>query len=176
MGDLTIQAFAYLRLPLMIAGLAFGIGLIAAARPMALALMMVLFFNAARLAMVAFDPVLASRALAEALRAAPPGQVIVDNQYYTFSSVFFYGRVKDALLLNGRVNNLEYGSYEPGAPRLFIKDADFAAIWRSPARHYLLVEGPSVARIQRLVDSRELVEVRSAGGKTLFTNQALLTN
>ena len=77
--------------------------------------MMVLFFQAARAAFVVFDPYLSTRPLAEALNRAPEGQLIVDDQYYTFSSVFFYSN-RTALLLNGRVNNLEYGSYRPGAP------------------------------------------------------------
>ena len=78
--------------------------------------MMVLFFHAARLALVVFDPYMSSRPLAEALLAAPPGKLIVDDQYYTFSSVFFYTN-RRAHLLNGRVNNLEYGSYAPDAPQ-----------------------------------------------------------
>jgi hypothetical protein len=96
MGDLTLASFAYLRLPLVMAGTAFLIGaagalLLRGGRlALALAVMMTLFFHAARVALTTFDPYLGSRALAEAYKAAPPGQLIVDNQYYTFSSVFFY--------------------------------------------------------------------------------------
>ena len=123
MTDLTLRAFAYLRLPLAVAGVAFVVGAAGAWRPAgrrlvplaALAAMMVLFFHAARLAMVVFDPYMSSRPLAEALLQAPPGKLIVDDQYYTFSSVFFYTN-RRALLLNGRVNNLVYGSYAPDAP------------------------------------------------------------
>ena len=76
MGDLTIDSFAYLRLPLMIAGLAFLTGAFAAIRlrgarlAIGLALMMTLFLHAARTALVTFDPYLGSRPLAEALRQA----------------------------------------------------------------------------------------------------------
>ena len=84
--------------------------------------MAVLFFQAARMALVVFDPYLSSRPLAEALLRAPPGKLIVDHHYYTFSSIFFYTN-RDALLLNGRFNNLVYGSYAPGAPNVFIDDA-----------------------------------------------------
>jgi len=150
MKDLTLPAFAYLRTPLLIAALAFGAGAIAAWRYSAvgLALMMVLFTHAARLALVTFDPYLGSRPLAEALLRAPKGEVIFDNQYYTFSSVFFYTN-KRGLLLNGRVNNLQYGSYAPGAPQVFIDDTEFARRWRSAERHYLLIEGTAVLRILR---------------------------
>ena len=125
--DLTLRAFAYLGLPLAVAGAAFAVGAVGAWRagaasegrrgvPLAaLVTMMVLFFHAARLALVVFDPYMSSRPLAEALLEAPPGKLIVDDQYYTFSSIFFYTN-RQALLLNGRVNNLEYGSYAPDAP------------------------------------------------------------
>ena len=78
MTDLTIASFAYLRLPLCVAGVAFAIGAIGAwagrkSAPLAaLTAMMVLFFHAARLALVVFDPYLSSRPLAEALLQAPP--------------------------------------------------------------------------------------------------------
>jgi 4-amino-4-deoxy-L-arabinose transferase-like glycosyltransferase len=174
MGDLTLASFAYLKTPLLLAALAFAIGALAWRKgEAALVLMMVLFLNAARLAMVTFDPYLASRPLANALRESPPGQVVIDNQYYTFSSVFFYAQVKNALLLNGRVNNLEYGSHEPGAPRVFLADQDFAQQWRQPARQYLLIEGPSVPRVTLLTGPESLHEVRRSGGKFLFTNHPL---
>src|SRR5437763_14445960 len=84
----------------------------------AAAVMMVIFFHAARLAMVPFDPYLGSKPLADALTAAPPGELIEANAYYSFSSVFFYPH-RHALLLNGRINHLERGSYAPSAPKVF---------------------------------------------------------
>ena len=83
--------------------------------------MMVLFLNAARLALVVFDPYLLQGRSPKLYCKRHAGQLIADNQYYTFSSVFFYTN-RRALLLNGRVNNLEYGSYAPGAPDVFIDD------------------------------------------------------
>ena len=177
MGDLTVASFAYLRTPLIVAAIAFLIGAIGAwlqhrAALIALALMSVVFLNAARLALVEFDPYLASRPLAQALLKAPPGQWIVDNQYYTFSSVFFYTN-RTALLLNGRVNNLEYGSYAPGASQVFINDRQFQDRWLGTQRHYLTIEHPSVARIQKLLGPGRLIELKESGGKHLFTNLPL---
>jgi len=180
MQDLTLPAFAYLRTPLLIAALAFFVGAIAAWRfrgerlALGLAAMMVLFTQAARLALVGFDPYLSSRPLAEALLRAPAGDVILDNQYYTFSSVFFYAheRLRNrALLLNGRVNNLEYGSYAPGAPNVFLNDRDLAARWVDPTRKYLFIEGPQLGRIANLVGRENLHIVKESGGKLLLTNQ-----
>jgi 4-amino-4-deoxy-L-arabinose transferase-like glycosyltransferase len=179
MADLTLASFAYLRLPLALAGVAFAVGAAGAWRHrqgrwpvpvFALTAMMVLFFHAARLAMVTFDPYMSSRPLAETLNAAPPGELIVDDQYYTFSSVFFYTN-RRALLLNGRVNNLEYGSYAPNAPQgVFLNDPELAARWREGRRYYLLADGPQVPRLEKLVGKEALRVVRQSGGKFLFTN------
>jgi hypothetical protein len=133
--------------------------------------MMVLFFHASRLALVVFDPYMASRPLAEALLRAPGGVLIVDDQYYTFSSVFFYTN-RRALLLNGRVTNLVYGSYAPDAPQgVFIDDRDLRERWPQTQRYYLLAEGPQVPRLEHLVGKRALHVVAASGGKFLFTNQ-----
>jgi 4-amino-4-deoxy-L-arabinose transferase-like glycosyltransferase len=184
MKDLTLNAFAYLRTPLLLASLAFAAGAVGQAAGLrravsppsiALAAMMILFTHAARLAMVAFDPYLSSRPLAEALRAAPRGEVIFDNQYYTFSSVFFYADVKRGWLLNGRVNNLEYGSYAPGAPAVFLNDDQFVERWRGGQLHYLLIEGPSVERIEKRVGRDALHVVKKSGGKFLFANRPVGT-
>src|ERR1700733_11650855 len=73
MEDLTIASFAYLRLPLLVAAIAFLVGAAGTFRAMGeraflgIVLMAVLFFQAARMAMAAFDPYLSSRPLAEAL-------------------------------------------------------------------------------------------------------------
>ena len=175
MADLTLRAFAYLRLPLAVAGAALVVGAAGAWRrtlPIAaMATMMVLFFHAARLALVVFDPYLSSRPLAEALLRQPPGQLIAGDQYYTFSSVFFYANRK-AFLLNGRVNNLEYGSYAPDAPTdVFIDDNGLARLWAQPARYYLLAEGPAVPHLERFVGKGSLHVLAASGGKYLFTNR-----
>jgi 4-amino-4-deoxy-L-arabinose transferase-like glycosyltransferase len=175
MGDLTLQSFAYLRAPLVLAGVAFLIGaagawLLRGKRAyIALAAMMVLFFHASRLALKVFDPYLSSRPLAEALVRAPEGRLIVDGAYYPFSSILFYAN-RDALLLNGRINNLEYGSYAPGAPQVFINDPQFASLWAGSARLYLVSDGTQLARLEKLVGADNLHKVAESGGKFLFTN------
>lgn len=171
MGDLTIDSFAYLKTPLVMAGVAFVVGAFAGFRNqlIGLAVMMVLFLHAARAALVTFDPYLGSRPLAETL--PKDARLIADNQYYTFSSLFFYANPKSVLLLNGRVNNLEYGSYAPGAPEVFIDDARFSALWTSAKRYYLAIEGPSMKRIETLVGRERLHIVKASGGKFLLTNQ-----
>jgi len=176
MGDLTLQSFAYLRAPLIVAGVAFLVGTAGAwflrgwRAFFALAAMMVLFFHASRIALVVFDPYLSSRPIAEALLHAPEGRLIVDGAYYPYSSVLFYSN-KDALLLNGRVNNLEYGSYAPGAPAVFINDSQFASAWSGTMRCYLVTDSQGLARLNALVSPTNLHQVAASGGKFLFTNR-----
>lgn len=174
--DLTLPAFAYLKGPLLLAMVAFSLGAAAAWRRWRLALagMLILFTFAARTALTVFDPYLSSRALAEALLRSPVGEVVVENQYYAFSSVFFYAHERmapRAWLLNGRVNNLEYGSYAPGSPDVFLDDRRFAEKWRGADRVYLLVEAPRLARIEELLGAGQLHRVAEAGGKYLLVNR-----
>jgi hypothetical protein len=135
-------------------------------------LMMVLFFHAARLAMVTFDPYLSSRPLAEALLRSPEGRLIVDHHYYTFSSVFFYTN-RTALLLNGRFNNLVYGSYAPGAPDVFIDDAQWKSMWLGADRCYVVASDYAVPRFEKLVGKAALNVVAASGGKVVLSNRPL---
>ena len=175
MLDLTFDSFAYLRLPLCLAGAAFVLGAVGNLRWsgmrafLASSLMMVLFFHAARLALVVFDPYLSSRPLAEALRSAPPGKLIVDHHYYYFSSVIFYTG-QDPLLLNGKFNNLEYGAAAPGAPAVFLTDSEFKDLWTSENKYYLVVSEKGADRIETLVGKEHFQTVATSGGKLLLTN------
>jgi 4-amino-4-deoxy-L-arabinose transferase-like glycosyltransferase len=175
MEDLTIPSFAYLRLPLTVAAVAFFIGAAGAFRWvgerafLASALMMVMFFHAARLALVVFDPYLTSRPLAEAILGSPDGKLIVDHHYYTFSSVFFYTN-RDALLLNAIRHNLEYGAAAPGAPPVFIDDTAFQKLWLASDRYYIVADGSALGRFERLVGPSQLNVVLVSGGKMVITN------
>jgi hypothetical protein len=176
MGDLTLRSFAYLRLPLAVAAIALLLGTVGAIMfeghraALSIAVMMILFYHAARLALVVFDPYLGSRPLAEALLRAGDGKLIVDDQYYAFSSIFFYTN-RRALLLNGRVNNLEYGSYAPGAPNVFIDDAEFARLWRTSEKYYLVAAAPAIPRLEKLVG--KLAVVAESGRKFVFSNDGV---
>ncbi|MEQ1472251.1 MAG: glycosyltransferase family 39 protein [Candidatus Acidiferrum sp.] len=178
MADLTIQSFAYLRLPLAIAAIAFLIGGLGTIRWkaerafLATALMMIVFFHAARIAMVRFDPFLSTRPLAEVLLHSPPGQFISARPYYEFSSVWFYTN-RSVLIWNGRYNNLEYGSYAPGAPQVFIDDPAMKALWQEPSRYYLLADAGQLVKLGNLLGPQELNPVAQSGGKVVVTNHPL---
>ncbi len=176
--DLNLNSFAYLRPPLLAAAIAFAIGAIGTMIAkgqrafLSTAVMMVLFFQAARMALVVFDPYLSSRPLAEVLMRAPEGKLIVDHHYYTFSSIFFYTN-RDALLLNGRFNNLVYGSYAPGAPDVFIDDGRWKNMWLAPERCYIVLSQTALPRLEKLVGSDKLNVLAASGGKLILCNQAV---
>jgi 4-amino-4-deoxy-L-arabinose transferase-like glycosyltransferase len=173
--DLTLKAFAYLRAPLLMAAIAFLIGAIGTARAtgrkafLAAGIMAVLFFQAARMALVVFDPYMSSRPLANALLRAPAGKLIVDHHYYDFSSVFFYTN-RDALLLNGRFNNLVYGSYAPGAPNVFLDDERYKRMWAGTERLYIVLNHEALPHVEALAGRDRLHVVAASGGKFLLSN------
>ena len=107
--------------------------------------------------------------LAEALLKAPVGGLILNSAYYSFSSVFFYSN-RRALLLNGRVNNLVYGAAAPGAPPVFIDDAQFAKLWTEPQRWYLVAKDSTWPQFEKLVGNGSMNVVLRSGGKFLMTN------
>ena len=180
MGDLTLRSFAYLKTPLAVAAGACVLGALGGwilrrrQAVFALAASMVLFFHASRLALVTFDPYLSSRPLAEKLLQAPAGRIIIDGAYYPFSSLLYYSG-RDALLLDGRFNNLEYGSYAPGAAQVFIDDQQFARLWSSSDRFYLATDGKRLDQLRSFAGAGRLYKVAESGGKFLFTNHMLET-
>ncbi len=176
MQDLTLASFAYLRVPLLVAAVALCLGALANWRLagqrayLATALMMILFFHAARLAMAVFDPYMSSQPLAEAILKSPEGTLIVDHHYYTFSSIFFYTN-RTALLRNGRFHNLEYGASAPGAPDVFIDDTRFKNLWLKSERSYIVAEQGVVPQLESLVGAARLNLVAASGGKVVLTNR-----
>ena len=178
--DLTLNAFAYLKLPLGLAALAFGgcaVGLAVSRNNVrravfVIAAAMIVFFQAARIALIRFDSYLGSYPLAESLLKSPPGELIEADAYYAFSSVFFYAN-RTTLLLNGRMNNLEYGSYAPDAPNVFIDDNRFTSLWTGESRVYLLTYGADMPHFEQLVGRSNLHVVAENGGNYLLTNRAL---
>ena len=173
--DLTLEAFAYLRGPLALAAAAFAIGAVggwALSSPRgaaALALASILFIHAAHWAMAAFDPHLSSREIADAYLRSPAGELVLDHEYYAFSSVAFYAG-RPVLLLNGRKNNIEYGSNAPGAPAVFLDDRGLAALWRGTKPAYLVTYSRNRQRFGELLGQSSVHAVTESGGKILLAN------
>ncbi len=171
--DLTLGAFAYLRVPLALALCAFALGAVGGwtlARNralVALACATVLLFHAAHWAMRAFDPYLSSRTIAEAISKEPFGPLVLDQEYYAFSSIPFYTN-RQVLLLNGRKNNIEYGSNAPGAPDVFLDDAGLALLWSGPGHAYLVTYSRDRKRFADLLGRDQIRIILESGDKTLM--------
>lgn len=174
--DLTLEAFAYLRGPLLLTAAAFGIGaagswMLSGRRAAAsLACAAVLSVHASHWAMAAFDPYLSSRPLAEAYMDSPPGELVLDHEYYAFSSLAHYAN-RPVWLLNGRTNNIEYGSHAPGAPNVFLDDGALVERWHRDEPVDLATYRQNRSRSEALLGSRHLKVVAASGGKILFANK-----
>jgi hypothetical protein len=178
MADLTIPAFAYLRTPLALAGAAFLLGgaavlLLKLERAyLAIAVTLVLFFQAARLALVVFDPYLSSYAIAQNLNQLPAGTLIICGKYNPLSSVFFYSTDR-ALQNESDLDILEYGSMAPGARKIAVSDKEMKRLWKGAGLTFLLAKAPRLQHIENVLGSLPAILVLRSGDKYLFANRAV---
>ena len=176
MADLTLVAFAYLRPPLLLAGIALlvgGLGAFVLKRQrtyFALVVMLVLFFQAARLALITFDPYLSSYDVAQKLNQLPRGTVIVCGKYNPLSSIFFYSR-DGALQNDGDLDILEYGALAPGAPKIVVSDEEMKRLWDSPQRVYIVAKAPHIQHLHDVLGRNLSQPILKSGDKFLFANQ-----
>jgi hypothetical protein len=149
--DLTPQAMGAFKVPLLVTGIAFALGTIlnlllrrtnrTLAANLTLTLMTVALLLATHRALEIFSPVLSSKTLAGMIEANwKPGAVIEDNgDYEAASSVNFYTQ-RQIRILNGRCNNIWYGSRFPDAPQIFDDNASFERLWNSNTLVFLLAD------------------------------------
>jgi 4-amino-4-deoxy-L-arabinose transferase-like glycosyltransferase len=191
--DLTPQAMGAFKIPLLLTGIAFALGTIlnlmlrrrsrAFAANMALTAMTVVLLYATHQALVIFSPVLSSKVLAEAIEQNwRPGAIIEDNgDYEAASSVNYYTRYQ-IRILNGRCNNIWYGSKFPDAPPIFDNNASFERVWRGPNTVFLLTDAkaksssetsdecPQKDRLPDYVQKDGACVLAKWGGKVVLTN------
>jgi 4-amino-4-deoxy-L-arabinose transferase-like glycosyltransferase len=176
--DLTPQAMGAFKVPLLVTGIAFALGTLlnwllrranrTFAANLALAAMMVVVLGAADRGLMIFSPVLTSKTLADAIeRNWKPGDVIEANgDYEAASSVNYYTR-HQMRLLNGRHNNIWYGSTFPDAPPIFDDDTSLEKLWRSQQHLFLWTEEDSVPGY---VKNSGFCGLAKWGGKLVLTN------
>ncbi|HEV7521340.1 MAG TPA: glycosyltransferase family 39 protein [Candidatus Angelobacter sp.] len=176
--DLTPQAMGAFNVPLLLTGIAFALGTVlnwrlrrsnrTFAANMVLTAMMMVVLLAAHRGLIIFSPVLTSKTLADAIeRQWKPGDVIEANgDYEAASSVNYYTR-HQMRLLNGRHNNIWYGSTFPDAPQIFDDDQSFEELWNSQKRVFFWTEEDSVPSY---VKSTGFCRLAKWGGKLVLTN------
>lgn len=181
--DLTPRAMSVFRWPLMVTAFAFFVGTLfnwlfrKRASPMranlALASMMVLLFYAVHVALTSFLPVLGSKPLATAIQKQyrPEDTIVVNGQYSLESSVLFYTGIQ-MHMLNGRTNDLWYGSLFPDSPGVFEDDASFARLWLGPGRvFFITASDKDYSILQRL--RAPYYDLVRAGGKVVYSNRPI---
>jgi 4-amino-4-deoxy-L-arabinose transferase-like glycosyltransferase len=136
-----------------------------------LAFMMAGLLHCYHAGMVAFDPILSSKALAAAIdkEYRPGDQIIINGRYEVGSSINYYTH-KQVHILNGRIGNLWYGSYFADAPAIFYDDRSFLETWESAQRMFFFSEEPVLrAFLGRHPEFRYRVLAES-GGKKILVN------
>jgi 4-amino-4-deoxy-L-arabinose transferase-like glycosyltransferase len=181
MSDLTVEAFAALRVPAAGAALSLSLGFVAAwllrlrqrarAASLLTALTIACFLYFAHLALGVFDPYLSSKPLALAIkeRLKPGDVVVINGEYQGGSSIGFYLPQK-VLLLNGRMTGLEFGSYYPDAPPVFIDDGEIARLWQGERRIFLFTPDRQAERVKQVI-AGEIYLIASAGEKSIYSNR-----
>ncbi|MGE0887731.1 MAG: ArnT family glycosyltransferase [Blastocatellales bacterium] len=181
MSDLTVEAFAVLRAPAAGAAFSLAVGFAAAfllrlrRKPLQAsaltAVTIACFIYFAHMALGVFDPYLSSKPLANAIkqRLAPGDIVVINGEYQGGSSIGFYMPQK-VLLLNGRMTGLEFGSYYPDAPQVFIGNSEIAELWRGNQRVFLFTYDSEFEKVKSVINS-EMFPIATAGEKSVYSNR-----
>ena len=187
--DLTGPSFAALRLPAILAAIAFAFGPAIAwflraqrrhlAATLATALTSAAFLIAAHIALVRFGPMLSSENLAAKITVlreqhsiAPDTQVMMyGDQSYGSSIPFYLG--EQILLVEGRSSSMIFGSSFPDAPHIFLTNADLLAGWGNGHRKLLFVPLERRDDLDRILPTSRQLVLAETSGKALITDRPL---
>jgi 4-amino-4-deoxy-L-arabinose transferase-like glycosyltransferase len=179
--DLTPETFADLRHQAIAAMSIVLIGCLGAwllrwrrrqlAANLAMGCMMAAFFFCANWAFGVFTPHLSSEPLAKQImkQFRPGDKIVIYGEYDAGTTIGFYTR-QPILIFNGRYNGLEFGSYYPDAPKIFLNDHTFWPVWRGSERVFLFVppEQTEVALVRMPPEKTYLFA--AIGGKEVYVN------
>jgi len=179
--DLTMGAMSVFRVPLILTGVGFLAGTFfnwlfrKKGSPLrgnlAICVMMVILFQAVHMALTVFSPVLGSKPLGMAIKKQyqPEDLIVVNGAYSVASSVNFYTGAQ-LHMLNGRFNDLWYGSLFPDSPAVFEDDASFAKLWVGPGRVFFVdINATGVEKLNAL--PAPYYEVARSGEKRVYSNR-----
>jgi 4-amino-4-deoxy-L-arabinose transferase-like glycosyltransferase len=183
--DLTGPSFAALRLPAGLAAAGLLLGPISAwmlrrrghdfESTVSVAFTSAVFLIAAHIALVRFEPMLSSRAMAETINRVAPNPddatLIIYGDVANGSSLLFYTE-RQALLVNGRQSSVLWGSNYPDAPKIQILDSDLLALWGTGPRRFLFVPGDARDHVMGLLGKKAIL-VQELSDKALFTDRPM---
>jgi hypothetical protein len=181
MLDLTGESFAALRLPTILAVIAWTVFPIAMfafrirrrqiAATISLTVGMALFLVAAHIALIRFGPYLGSHELATSIQEQekPGDRVMIYGDQAFGSSLLFYTGQR-IYLVNGRTTSMWFGSTYPDAPHIYLDDADLLREWGSSTRIFLFVPPYEKARVDSILSQNRFV-VAESSGKIVYSNR-----
>ena len=187
--DLTGPSFAALRLPSLLAALAFALGPAFAwlsrqqrrhvPATVSIALFSTVFLVAAHLALDRFGTMLSSKNFADTIQhleatgaAAPDSEVLLfGDQSYGSSIPFYVGH--QVLLVDGRSSSMLFGSTFPDAPSIFLTGADLSRQWGTGPRKLLFVPLERRDDFDRLHLTFRATLLQETSGKALYTDRPL---
>lgn len=185
--DLTTRAFAFLRTPSVLAMLLFLFGFSGVyllrrrgwtlGANVALSLVMAAFFFVANMAFQVFEPHMSSKLLADDLQPylRQGDAVAIYGEYYGGCALGFYLH-RQLFLYNGQYQGLEFGSYYPDAPRVFLDDHSFPPLWNSSRRVFLFAPKGETQEVLVRLPRQSSYILAESGGKVIFVNQPLTPN
>ena len=177
--DFTTSAFGFFRLPLLLMALSlllpssialwFKLRGRALAANVTLALGMCAVLGSVHMGLQVFYPTLGSQPLAAALNRQwrEGDQIVIDGEYSNASSLNFYTH-HPLIMLDGRINNLWYGSLYADAPNRFEDNATFDAHWSGPGRIFFVTHSASRTMAWQRSHGGEIVG--ASGGKFILLN------
>jgi hypothetical protein len=186
--DLTGPSFAALRLPAILAALAFCVGPATAwllrsrrrhiAATTTIALTSALFFIAAQMAFARFAPMLSSKSFADTIHRLEATQsisrqsevLLYGDQAFGSSIPFYLGR--DVSLVDGRSTSMLFGGTFPDAPPIFVTPHDLLNIWGKGDRKILFVPIDRRDEVNRLLGQNKIL-LQESSGKALYTDRPL---
>ena len=189
--DLTGPSFAALRLPAILAALAFSVGPATAwllrsrgrhiAATTTVALTAALFFIAAQMAFARFAPMLSSKSFAETIQRLEATQsisrqnevLLYGDQAFGSSVSFYLGR--EVSLVDGRSTSMLFGSTFPDAPRIFLTPDDLRNTWGKGDRKILFVPIDRRDEVDHLLGEHKIL-LQETSGKALYTDRPLDKN
>lgn len=184
--DLTGPSFAALRLPSILAALAFAAGPAIAwlfrqqrrhiPATVSIALTAAVFLVAAHLAFARFAPLLSSQDIAEFIQRsraqgsiAPNTRVLVfGDQSYGSSLAFYLDQRLE--LVDGRSSSMLFGSGYPDAPPVFLTPEQLREQWGTGPRKLLLVPPERRSDAERALPATRF-QLLESSGKILLTDR-----
>ncbi|MEO6805370.1 MAG: glycosyltransferase family 39 protein [Edaphobacter sp.] len=186
--DLTGPSFAALRLPAILATIAFLFGPATAwlfrsqrrhlASTATVALTSAVFLIAAHIAFARFAPMLSSKSFADTIQQLEADQSISNqnqvllygDQAFGSSIPFYLGR--QVSLVDGRSTSMLFGSTFPDAPPIFLTPHDLLSTWGKGERKLLFVPISRRDEVDQLLGNNKTL-LKESSGKALYTDRPL---